>query len=272
MNAAELIEIFHDTQRRIAEDPTLQRQTLHAQESSRLYPEDHTSSLRKIKGTLKVDVVGTTTFQCARDSVSPGQRIAVLNFANPFEPGGGILRGAKAQEECLCRCSNLYNTLNQPRFLEEYYGCHFRNYDEFSSDRLIYSPDVTVLKSDDMPPQILAEPFLVDVITCAAPYLDRASAYPEQELMPVYRSRIKNILEAAMEQDVDILILGAFGCGAFHNDPALMSGAFYDLLIREQYARHFSKVLFAVPRHGRSSPNFDAFQKTFGGPAAKLRK
>ena len=37
--------------------------------------------------------------------------ILVLNFANPVNPGGGVRRGARAQEEDLCRRSTLLTSL-----------------------------------------------------------------------------------------------------------------------------------------------------------------
>ena len=115
-----------------------------------------------------MEVVENTTFQCARELHARFPKIAVLNFANPYEPGGGVLRGAMAQEECLCRCSDLYNVLAQPYFLKHYYQHHYQNSDHYFSDRLIYSPNIIVLKSDDSIPQILDKPFCADVITCAA--------------------------------------------------------------------------------------------------------
>ncbi len=272
MSPQELIMIFKDTQKIIAEDPVLQQYTLRTQASSQLYLENYTSPLRTIKGDLKVDVLANTTFQCARESTVSGERTAVLNFANPHEPGGGVLRGAKAQEECLCRCSNLYNALAQPYFQKHYYQYHYQNCDYFFSDRLIYSPNVAVIKSDDTIPQVLPELFFVDVITCAAPYINNDILRTEQELLSIYESRIKNILEVAMSNDVDILILGAFGCGAFHNDPSLMAKAFSNMLIRDEYAQYFKKVKFAIKRTGDFCQNLCSFEEAFYGISVEGNK
>lgn len=272
MTSQELITIFNDTQKIITETPNLQQHTLRMQASSQLYLENYTSSLRQIKGDLKVDVLENTTFQCARESSEPGLRIAVLNFANPREPGGGVLRGAMTQEECLCRCSDLYNALAQPYFLRHYYQYHCRNCDNFFSDRLIYSPNVTVIKSDDTIPQVLSEPFFVDVITCAAPYINNQLLRTDQELLSIYESRIKNILEVAMSNDVDILILGAFGCGEFHNNPSIMAKAFSNMLIRDEYARYFKKVKFAIRRTGDFCQNLCSFEEAFYGISVEGNK
>lgn len=264
MTALDLIKIFNETQNMILNTPALFDQMVKSQVGSQLYLEGYTSPLRIAKGTNTIDVLENTTFQCARERFRQFSRIAVLNFANPHEPGGGVKRGAMAQEECLCRCSDLYKALAQPYFLKHYYQYQLQNCDYFFSDRLIYSPNITVFKSDDDIPQMLDTPFHVDVITCAAPYIN-TSVYDSDNLLHIYKSRIKNILEVSMSKEVDCLILGAFGCGAFHNDPNLMAKAFADLLVREQYGRYFDKVIFAIKRTGTFCQNLCSFQEAFYG-------
>lgn len=266
MSPYELIKIFEDTQRIIENDPVFQEQMLKSQCDSQLYLEGYVSPVRSVKGSGNVEVVESTTFQCARNLLQHSSKIAVLNFANPHEPGGGVRRGAMAQEECLCRCSDLYNVLAQPYFLKHYYQYHYCSSDYFFSDRLIYSPNVTVFKSDDRIPQMLEDPFFVDVITCAAPcLLDGYIIKTDEELLDIYKSRIKNILEVAMSKEVDYLILGAFGCGAFRNKPSLMAKAFAELLLEHQYASFFKKVYFAIKRTGRFCPNLWSFEEAFSG-------
>ena len=68
-----------------------------------------------------------------------------------------------------------------------------------------------------------------------------------------------------MAHDVDILVLGAFGCGAFHHQPPIMAKAFANMLIRDQYAQYFRKVKFAIKRTGDFCPNFCAFEEAFYG-------
>lgn len=264
MTALDLIKVFNETQNMILNTPALFDQMVKSQVGSQLYLEGYTSPLRIAKGTNTIDVLENTTFQCASERFRQFSRIAVLNFANPHEPGGGVKRGAMAQEECLCRCSDLYNALAQPYFLKHYYQYQLQNCDYFFSDRLIYSPNITVFKSDDDIPQMLDTPFHVDVITCAAPYIN-TSVYDSDNLLHIYKSRIKNILEVSMSKEVDCLILGAFGCGAFHNDPNLMAKAFADLLVREQYGRYFDKVIFAIKRTGTFCQNLCSFQEAFYG-------
>lgn len=272
MTAYELIAIFEDTQKTIIQNPFLQEQLVASQSESQLYLENYTSPTRRIRGDGRVDVIESTTFQCARELHPRFSKIAVLNFANPHEPGGGVKRGAMAQEECLCRCSDLYNVLTQPYFLKHYYQYQHQNCDYFFSDRLIYSPNITVFKSDDIIPQMLDHPFRVDVITCAAPYMYGFINKSDSEIITIYKSRIRNILEVAMSKEVDCLILGAFGCGAFNNDPNLMSQAFADLLVHENYSKFFNKVVFAIKRTGYVCPNLSSFEKAFYDISAERNK
>lgn len=265
MTSQDLIGIFNDTQNRIRADEALHGRSLRSQAASRLYLDGYVSPIRYVKGTGRVSVCENTTFRCAAEYAQSGLKIAVLNFASPYEPGGGVLRGAMAQEECLCRCSSLYNSLAQPYFQKHYYQYHAHQRSDLFSDRIIYSPLITVIKGDDAHAPLLPKPFVTDVITCAAPYIRRQGQFSERELYAVYVSRIRNILETAMGNGVDALILGAFGCGAFHNPPQLMADAFYQLLIREGYAQRFQKVVFAIKRTGAVCGNLYAFERAFYG-------
>ena len=101
--------------------------------------------------------------------------------------------------------------------------------------------------------------FEVDVITCAAPYLAKRKHTNGVALFELFKSRIKNIFEAARDNNVDYLILGAFGCGVFGQDPERVATHFCDLLTYD-FANCFKHVEFAIPV--RANPeNYEAFKK-----------
>lgn len=261
----DLIRVFEDTQRQVRENPQLAAATLRMQAGSRLYLEGYRAiAPREKRRDMQVQVVADTTFRCAQDYVGFG-KVAVLNFANAYTPGGSVKHGVMAQEECLCRSSNLYEGLTVPYMLRHYYKWNEKNTGAMGSDRIIYHPGVTVFKDDGPYLCNLEVPFKVDVITCAAPYYDVQKKKPValDKLEDVFYYRIRNILEVAAGNDVDILVLGAFGCGAFNNPPALVARVMRRLLVTEGHARRFERVIFAI-KPGSSSENLWAFREEFG--------
>ncbi|MBQ2955828.1 MAG: TIGR02452 family protein [Clostridia bacterium] len=263
-----LREAFIDTQIHLKNNPELIRRTPVMQSASRLFLDDFSAVGPETKSKVPViHVQENTSFRCAQALVSPGKRTAVLNFANAYVPGGGVKEGAPAQEECLCRTSNLYEALTLPYFLRHYYKWNQKNTGDMGSDRIIFSPGVTVFKTDDdiptmMPPE---EWFQTDVITCAAPYYNSEKKHPVnmEHLKSVFRNRIRNILETAMACGADRLVLGAFGCGAFNNPPDLVAGVFRELLLDSGYFRFFEKIVFAIKPSGADCPNLRAFRNAF---------
>ena len=96
------------------------------------------------------------------------------------------------------------------------------------SDRIIYIPNVFVFKSDDnVFSQMLNEKdwYKIDVICCSA-HNQKAYKLEHEKLKIISYNWIKAIIECAVENNVDNLILGAFGCGAFGNVPQLISKIF----------------------------------------------
>ena len=162
------------------------------------------------------------------------QRIAVLNFASARKPGGGFLGGAQAQEESLARSSGLYLSLLR---CPEFYDFH-RSLDTcLYSDRMIYSPRCPVVRDDAG--LWLPTPYLVDFITSAAPNagaIMRNEPHNRARIGPTLRERVGKVLALAAHYQVDALVLGAWGCGVFQNDPQLVAAAFYEWL-RPRWAR-----------------------------------
>lgn len=143
MGKEELVACFRDTLEKSYCD-SLKQRTECAAESNRVYREGFVSDAeRHGDWDMPIEVYAGTTFDIARKYRSC-RKTAVLNFANPEYPGGGVQLGAMAQEECLCRSSNLFACLNDPNVFDEYYGYHRKLQSSFYSDRLIYTKGVTV--------------------------------------------------------------------------------------------------------------------------------
>ena len=262
----ELIESFQDTQRKVKEDPKLSEMTLQMKAGTMLYLRDYEAVNPTVKCMVpNITVCEDTTFHHSSIYAGGTDKVAVLNFANAYTPGGSVKDGVMAQEECLCRSSNLYSALTMRYLMKNYYNWNAKNTGDMGSDRVIYSPHVTVFKTDDELPEDLEEWFQVDVITCAAPYYnpDRKKPVSYDKLRQVFMDRIQNILEIAAAKDADILILGAFGCGAFHNPPELVADVFRYLLIDQKYGQYFKKIIFAIKGNEGDNPNLTAFRSVF---------
>ncbi len=200
-----------------------------------------------------VQVTNETTLGASRHLVELGARPLALNFANGVSAGGGFLRGATAQEEVLCRSSALYPTLDGDSMYEE----HQKREQPDSTDWAICSPDVPVFRSDDGAE--LDHPWLLSVITCAAPY---APAIGQPRSGDLLEQRIHRVLAIALSYGHTALVLGAWGCGAFENDPQRTAVDFREALVHD-YDGAFSTVVFAVadwsPERRFLGPFRDAF-------------
>jgi uncharacterized protein (TIGR02452 family) len=210
------------------------------------------------------EVANETTLQgSARLAVSGGDcRIGVLNFASARNPGGGFLAGAQAQEESLARSSGLYHSLLK---CQSYYHYHRVHRSGLYSDRMIYSPRCPVFRRDDG--VLLEVPYFVDFITAPAP---NAGAVRQNQpslaaqIEGVLRGRAAKLLGLAAHHRCDVLVLGAWGCGVFRNDPDMVAGIFRELLGPDgRYWGRFQKVAFAVLDTSRSQGTYQAFLERF---------
>ena len=179
---------------------------------------------------------------------------AILNFADALVAGGLVEMGEFTQEENICRCSNLYETLLKSKNQKDYYEYNHR-FGSIYSDRIIYSRDVTVFKDDTMY-EDLERPYKIDVITCPAP----SSRNTPRNI--IYK-RIEGIIKAGVKMGKDTIVLGMWGCGAFGQNPMTVAFAFSTALKKYPY---FKKVIFAIrPTYNVKSidPMSEAFKQAF---------
>ncbi len=211
------------------------------------------------------EVANETTLEgCAR-LVASGQyeRVGALNFASAKHPGGGFLGGAKAQEESLARSSGLYKSLlKYPAF----YQAHRQEKSSLYSDRMIYSPACPILRNDNG--DWLEQPYVVGFITSPAPNagaIHQSEGRNVSQIPTVLRERSGKILALAAQHGCDSLVLGAWGCGVFRNDPQLVATIFWEHLGPDApYFGRFRKVLFSVLDRPPMRGHFEAFERRFG--------
>ena len=70
-------------------------------------------------------------------------------------------------------------------------------------------------------------------------------------------------MEVAVANNVDIIVLGAFGCGVFNNPPDLVAEVFRNLLVTKGQGRFFKRVIFAIKKNNERNTNLVAFKKAF---------
>lgn len=235
--------------------------------STRLYSPEQLGALRGAapsgsRFSTSVEIVDATT-QEAGQQWAQHEGIAVLNFASARNPGGGFLTGAVAQEEELCRCSGLYPTLLTQR---HYYDQNRSEKTLLYSDATIYSPRVPFVRVATKKP-FLEHPFFASVITAPAPNagaLARSEPHAAVHLRATFERRWANVLAVAEHNRDRVLVLGAWGCGAFRNDPALVAATAKAVLGSPRFAWTFERVVFAIPGKGeRSRENLQAFREVF---------
>ena len=201
-----------------------------------------------------------TTTQALETYLKDGEKIAILNFASYKNPGGCFIEGSTAQEECLCHSSFLYNVLKE--FQKSYYDVNAQqlNHSLYTNAGL-YTPNVAFnFNGFDW--------IKTNVITCAAPNFKSAYRYcdiSKEENSKVLRERCRFVLDIAYDNQIETLILGAFGCGVFGQNPEEVCAIFLEE--NNKMNRPFNKIVFAVPQGTglNAMANYYAFKRIIFG-------
>ena len=252
----DLVKVFEDTRKRSNKE--FADATEHAKSLAKVVNIEDGDILMPMAKTQNVVFRKCGTVKAGYDLVegrneTKFDRVAILNFADALVPGGLVLYGAPTQEENICRCSNLYETLLECPL---YYNANKLFGKGTYLDAMIYSEDVTIFKDDEDYEDV--KPLQMDVITCPAP-----SVYLNEETAEViFERRIKKILIAAQKRGVNKIVLGAWGCGAFGQNPSVVGKAFAEVL-KKQNA--FDEVVFAIKSSEglNESSNYTLFKEAF---------
>lgn len=256
-----LIKIFNNT--RFLSKVVFARNTNNTCKNTEVYSDlkavPYSSALANVNfvvgGTLEIGTKYTNKYHTA-----------LLNFADGKKPGGWPELGCLTQEENLCRCTNLYEVLVSDKCDAEYYEVNKKFDGKFSkmreglcTDRVMYVPNVMIFRDDNT--YELKKPTYADIITCPAPscrFRDSSKA------LAVYEQRVEQIILSAIKNKAECLVLGAWGCGAFQQDPILIARAFVRNL--NKYSGYFKKVVFAIkgtPGWGLQNTSYGTFLDVF---------
>ena len=269
-------DIFRDTERQYTTDQALVQAVRQSIESQVFIAEKTTvdAPTPSKNEKAKVIVSGKRSLEAAESYAKQGKKVCVLNFASATNPGGGVVNGSSAQEKCICRCTTLYPCLNSDQMWNVFYKPHRKSANPLHNNDCIYTPDVCVFKNDTNFPEPLSKKdwWRVNILTCAAPNLrERPSnimnphagnvvaKITQSELEALLTARIRRIFEIAVVNRNEVLILGAFGCGAFRNPPEIVARVFNNVM--QDYLCHLDTVEYAVYHTEREVANYEAFLK-----------
>jgi uncharacterized protein (TIGR02452 family) len=182
--------------------------------------------------------------------------VCVLNMASSRKAGGGVRNGSRAQEECLFRCSNLFETVLQEEYplLED---------DAIYTQVASFFKDVNYNRMDE----VISDVITIPAINLNKMMKDGQEVYTDEEYRKETRRRIIAMLSEARENFVDVLILGAWGCGVFGNDPETMATIFKEVIEERDgfYSKWFEKIVFAVINdHNSVDNNYEIFKRILG--------
>jgi len=263
-----LIGLYADTTARVMQIPSLVERTnrLQNENSSEVY-EWQLLGVRDSEDKAGIiEVTDETTIGAVerlRKEYGKDKKICMLNFASAKDPGGLWASGSKAQEESLCYSSNLFWSLRKCLAVYQWNRANLRR--GLYTNNMIYSTDVTVIRDKDY--NLLNEEdwYYVDCLSSAAPnrIATMKNGIDEREVQDAMLNRINRILQVARAKGVEVLVLGAFGCGVFRHSPSVVAELFKRELIDKLSRYDFEKVVFAVPA-GRDMENYTVFHSTLG--------
>jgi uncharacterized protein (TIGR02452 family) len=241
------------------------------------------ADLDKLVGQVSPQLSQTTTFQVRNETTLQGaqrlwetghySKIAALNFASAKNPGGGFRSGSEAQEESLARNSALYSSL---LMAPSYYEYHRAHRSALYSHHMILSPGCPVFRNDD---GALIPSYPITFITSPAPNAGAIQAFAQAsanannspgsagQLLPTLQARALRILTIAAHTQAEALVLGAWGCGVFRNDPLVVAQVFAELIQPSGiFANCFETVVFSVLDRSAAQSTYGAFADLFSAP------
>ena len=212
-----------------------------------------TPNFPKERHETEISVVNMDSLLCAKALIDRGLHPAVLNMASWRRPGGYVEGGSSAQEENLFRRTNLYEGLfPYHKEMADKYNFKTDKHDSYPLSLNyggIYTPHVTVFKgSDDEKYPYLDEPYIIDVLTVSAvknPNILEGNKISEKD-KETTRNKVRTMFNLALMGGNDALVLGAFGCGAYHTPPEEIALVFKEILSEEGYKDSFKAVHFAI--------------------------
>lgn len=248
-NKEELIEIYKETKKICSSFPTPYSQKVSWDEDTPQAGVDFEVSDKA--GNIIVEPLDTVSALIKYHGTG---KTAVLNMASSKRKGGGVENGSVAQEECLFRCSNLFTIPD--------------NFYPIKSDEYIYTNDAIFIRDGNYNTM---DPIKADVITIPAinlnrSHIDNLDSYKidEDDYESWTLDKMFYMINSALISKCDNIILGAWGCGVFKNDPKIISSLFNETLKGGELYKYFNNIVFAIINDRNSTGNnYQSFHNEF---------
>ena len=243
----------------------IKNEQIFALENTKLYrPEDSDVLLagyspKNQSFQTHIEVTNETTLDAVRRLIRSGEeQVFCLNFASAKNPGGGFLGGSQAQEESIARSTGLY-----PCQMEswEYYEVNRKTKTCLYTDYMIYSPKVPIIREEEG--QFMEELMTVSILTAPAVnagIVRTREGKKAQQIEEVMRRRINKVLAIALAHQHETVVLGAWGCGVFQNNPDEIAQYFADS-INDEFKNQFRRITFAI--YAKNPRFITPFQQVF---------
>jgi len=278
ITAEDRIVIFQDTLAMIDDSKELKSAIKATKRATKIFYENDYPDIDSSRCyDTEITITTKRSYEAAMDikRENPRSKVAVMNFANAFHAGGGVVKGSSAQEEGLCRTSTLYPCIYRRTLRDSFYKLHNDLNNPKATDSLVYTPGIVIIKTDEgYPKRMKPEDWVeVDVITIAAPDLRKKSNkhaklvaggtyMNDAELFGYHVKRAIHMLTCAAAMGADTLVLGAFGCGAFANNPEVVARAYKVAL--QEFPKVFKKIEFAIYCSPKELTNYETFKRVLG--------
>ncbi|MBQ8287342.1 MAG: TIGR02452 family protein [Clostridia bacterium] len=262
-------------------------------DSTKLYKTAYdVSDLGTVYETTETSCINADCVDLAEQLLAQGYNPAILNLASAKKPGGGYRDGMGAQEESLCRSSNLSLSLYQygdPKYINvRECGVPVKEigYPLDLNYGGIYTPRATFFRNNrDKFYTLRDTTFKCDVITVAAlsfngrsnfAYADEMSyRAPDGTFTPegeeIMLNKIRTIFRMGVEHGKDALVLGAFGCGAYRLPSSEVARQFRMVMEEPEFKNKFKLLVFAILEKPRKPHGLDGmfapFYEEFGAYA-----
>lgn len=272
---ADRMAIFEDTLTWIKSNRDLSSRANISRYETCVYDEDYYPlAIKRIshETIVKVTRNGTCKAIIELRKREPHGKIAFVNFANVYQPGGDVNRGGISQEATLCRITTLYPVLRNNSRCDIFYRWNNYHREKYvnakATDAVIYSKDITICKTDeDFPKRLPKEKWVeADAITVATPCFDgrksfevKKTMFNEAEIFACHVKRALHILSIASFKHVDFLVIGLSGDEILENNMEVIARA-YKVALKE-FPEVFSYIEFALGSQLRDSKKYNEFKK-----------